>query len=549
MKKNVVIGFFGSQLDRGWADRRWERWRPSLSLCAQEDFPVHQLHLMVTSEAHLPWTKPLLADIAEKSPHTEVIIHQVPMDDPWDFEDVCSKLYDFALAFQFDEERFDYFVHLATGTHEGKIALYRLAESRHFPAKMVDTLKCEKPGVEPWRGEVRVIDINLAVYDKLFSRFKVERLATETLLKGGIATRNAGYNQTITRIEKVALRSDAPIMFMGETGTGKSMLAQRFYDLLFRLKKVEGHFISVNCANLDVSRAESELFGHKKGSFTGAVSDHDGYLAAADGGILFLDEIGHLSLEVQAKLLHALQDKMFIPVGGDPRKRVRSNFRLIVGTNRNLRKEVEEGRFMDDLYARIDVWQFTLPTLAQRWEDIEPNLEYELELAGKRHDCLASFSPLAREQYLAFAIKAPWPGNFRDLAASVDRMVAMSESGRILPADVEEEIERLVARWPRTASVVPSAPARGAALPVTVGQGNLVEQVLPGAEMDIVERAQMEVVLQVVRDTKSMAEAGRQLFAVSRAQRKSVNDTARVRAALLAHGLEYATVKQRLAAA
>lgn len=554
MKQNVVIGFFGSERDKGWSPNRWSRWRPSLSLCVQPQFRVHQLHLMVTSEKHLSWTEPLINDIAEKSPGTQVIVHLVEMDDPFDFGEVVAKLYDFALTLTFDESKYDYFVHLATGTHEAKIALYRLAESRHFPARMVDTLKREHSDVEIWRGDLRIIDINLAVYDKLFSRFKVERLAVESLLKGGIVTRNEEYNQKIDRIEKITMRSDATLLLMGETGTGKSMLAQRIADRLARAKKVTGHFIPVNCANLDATRAESELFGHRRGSFTGAVSDHDGYLTAADGGILFLDEISHLSLEVQAKLLHALQYKTYVPVGGDPRKPVKSDFRLIVGTNRNLRREVEEGRFMEDLYARIDVWQITLPALAERWEDIEPNLEYELELAGERHQCLASFSPLAREKYLSFAIKAPWPGNFRDLAASVDRMVTLSEAGRILPADVDEEIERLKERWPRREARTGTGAGAGeknadvAARPHYLLSEGLVDRVRPGLDIDVVDRAQLEVVLQAIRDTKSMAEAGRQLFAVSRAQRKSVNDTARVRAVLLAHGLSYAEIKQRLSA-
>ena len=548
MKKNVVIGFFGSQKDRGAKPSRWERWRPTLSLCAQPDFPVHQLHLILTNDAHRSLTTTLLADIALKSPHTEVIMHSLPMVDPWDFEEVAATLYDFAQTFEFDVVRNDYFVHLSTGTHEAQYILGRLAESRHIPAKMVDSLQGRNPDIEPWRGEVRFIDPNLAIYDKLFSRFKIERLGTESLLKGGIPTRNAEFNDTITRVEKVALRSDAAVLLMGKTGTGKSILAKRIFELRQRRHLVTGAFVDVNCATLDREMANSVLFGHKKGSFTGAVSDHEGLLKAADKGILFLDEIGHLPLEVQAKLLNALETKASRPLGG--KELVHSDFMLIAGTNRDLRVEVEEGRFLEDLYARIDVWQFKLPTLAERWEDIEPNLEFELELAGAKRQCFPSFSPAAKEKFLAFAIKAPWPGNFRDLSASVDRMVTMADGGRIQPNDVDDEIARLLARWPRMGGAPCAEQEKAGTAPMALGEPHgLVAKVLPGVEMDVFEQAQLEAVLRAVRETSSMAEAGRRLFAVSRTERKSVNDTARVRAALASRGLDYHAVKAKLLAA
>ena len=140
---------------------------------------------------------------------------------------------------------------------------------------------------------------------------------------------------------------------------------------------MEGPFVEVNCATLRGDAAMSALFGHVKGAFTGAIRDRPGLLRAADGGLLFLDEVGELGPDEQAMLLRALEEKRFLPVGAD--KEVKSDFQLIAGTNRDLSDAVRQGRFREDLLARINLWTFQLPALRERREDIEPNLDYELE--------------------------------------------------------------------------------------------------------------------------------------------------------------------------
>src|SRR5262249_29220012 len=145
---------------------------------------------------------------------------------------------------------------------------------------------------------------------------------------------------------------------------------------------VKGEFVDVNCATVRGDGAMSALFGHTKGAFTGALKDRAGLLRAADGGILFLDEIGELGLDEQAMLLRAVEEKSFLPLGSD--RESRSEFQLIAGTNRDLLASVREGRFREDLLARINLWTFSLPGLASRREDVEPNLQFELDQYARK---------------------------------------------------------------------------------------------------------------------------------------------------------------------
>src|ERR1700684_4067961 len=199
---------------------------------------------------------------------------------------------------------------------------------------------------------------------------------------------------------------------MGPTGAGKSRLARRIYELKKVRHAVKGEFVDVNCATLRGDGAMSALFGHTKGAFTGALKDRPGLLRTADAGVLFLDEIGELGGDEQAMLLRALEEKTFLPLGSD--REAHSDFPLIVGTNRNLLSAVREGRFREDLLARINLWTFTLPGLRSRSEDIEPNLQFELDQFAQRTSHRVTFSKEARRQFLDFALSssAKWTGNF-----------------------------------------------------------------------------------------------------------------------------------------
>src|SRR4030095_5687640 len=154
------------------------------------------------------------------------------------------------------------------------------------------------------------------------------------------------------------------------------------YELKRARHQVEGGFVEVNCATIRGDAAMSALFGHVKGAFTGAINSRPGLLRAADGGILFLDEIGELGPDEQAMLLRALEEKVFLPMGSD--REVKGDFQLVAGTNRDLVALVRAGKFREDLLARINLWTFHLPGLRDRPEDIEPNLNYELEQYARR---------------------------------------------------------------------------------------------------------------------------------------------------------------------
>src|SRR6185369_15792276 len=203
-----------------------------------------------------------------------------------------------------------------------------------------------------------------------------------SFLKSGIDTRNQPFNALIDRIEQVAMNSADPLLLMGPTGAGKSQLARRIYELKKARHQVKGDFVEVNCATIRGDGAMSALFGHVKGAFTGAVQPRAGHLRAANEGVLLLDEIGTLGLDEQAMLLRALEEKRFYPMGGD--REVRSEFQLVAGTNCDLQLAVRDGRFREDLLARINLWTFRLPSLRERVEDIAPNLEYELEQFTRR---------------------------------------------------------------------------------------------------------------------------------------------------------------------
>lgn len=528
MKKTVVISLLGTTLDAaGKTPSRWERWRPTVSLCQHEDLVVHRLELLYQAR-YQSLAELLVQDIALVSPETEVGHQRVEFRNPWDFEEVYAALHELARTYPFDMDREEYLIHITTGTHVAQICLFLLTEARYLPGKLIQTSPPGRSDSGP--GMYRIIDLDLSKYDRLASRFQREQEETARYLKSGIETRNSTFNRMIERIETVAIRSREPILLMGPTGAGKSHLAKRIYEIKRQRRLVAGGFVEVNCATLRGDGAMSTLFGHVKGSFTGALRDRDGLLRSAHHGVLFLDEIGELGADEQAMLLRALEEKRFFPVGADVE--VESDFQLIAGTNRDLREDVQAGRFRADLLARINLWTFMLPGLRERREDIEPNLDYELERYERTNGSRVSFSQEARQAYLAYALAptAEWRGNFRDLNASITRMATLAPGGRITEEIVREEIERLRSLW--------QAPA---------AQDGLVEADLILAARDLdrldrFERVQLRDVIDVCLRSRSLSDAGRELFAVSRLGKSSSNDADRLRKYLARFGLTWKDV-------
>lgn len=528
MKPLTVIGFLGSTLDASkFGPARWSKWRPSVALAMHDDLRVDRF-LMLYGTPHVRLAEYVAADIASVSPETRVDLQLLDLDDPWDFEEVYTKLLDFAQGQAFNPETEDYLIHITTGTHVAQICLFLLTEARFLPGKLLQTQPARHvDGSAP--GRWTTIDLDLSRYDSIATRFAVAQHESRSHLKSGIATRNAAFNRMIDEIELVASRSRAPMLLMGPTGAGKSQLARRIHELRRAQHKVAGPFVEVNCATLKGDGAMSALFGHKKGAFTGAVSDRPGLLKAADNGILFLDEIAELGLDEQAMILRAIEDRRFLAVGAD--RESESDFQLIAGTNCDLGGAVGQGRFRDDLYARLNLWTFTLPGLAARREDIEPNLDYELERFAAREGERVSFNSEARQRYLSFATseKASWPGNFRDLAASVTRMATLALSGRVDVASVNAEIGRLQDLW------------SGQAIETDDGLAALMGPEALTA-VDPFDRVQLAETVRVCRQSRSLSDAGRTLFAASRQRRSSANDADRLRKYLARFDLDWVTV-------
>ncbi|MBI3680131.1 MAG: sigma-54-dependent Fis family transcriptional regulator [Acidobacteria bacterium] len=231
--------------------------------------------------------------------------------------------------------------------------------------------------------------------------------------------------QLLRLIDKLG-SSRWPVLILGETGTGKEVVAKIIHNM-----SLFGPFVTIDCSSLVGTIMESELFGHTKGAFTGAVANKAGLIEAADGGTAFFDEIGELPLDLQAKLLRVLQEKEFRPVGSlQPR---RSEFRVIAATNRDLAKEVERGAFRRDLYYRLNVVALRLAPLRERKEDIPMLVDHFLGMYGNGHR-------LAQET-LDVLISYDWPGNVRELENSLQHMVALHTGPLLTVADLPSSLQ------------------------------------------------------------------------------------------------------------
>lgn len=557
----VVIGMLGTSLDRRWGPRRWSQWRPTVSLFRHHDLPIARLEL-IYGAADQNLADQIADDVRLVSPATEVRLHTMEFDDPWDFQEVYGNLHDFATRYPFDLDRESYLFHITTGTHVVQICTFLLTETRHFPGRLVQTAPAKTSDqINP--GRYAIIDLDLSKYDRIAQRFASEQRTSTEFLKAGIKTRNAAFNRMISEIEHVAAHSKAPMLLTGPTGAGKSSLARRIFELKKQRRQVSGRFVEVNCATIRGDAAMSTLFGHKRGAFTGAAAERAGLLREADKGALFLDEIGELGLDEQAMLLRAIEEKRFFPLGAD--REVESEFQLICGTNRDLAEAVRERTFREDLLARICLWSFDLPGLAARREDIEPNVQYELAQLTAATGLTYRFNREALERFLQFARAddSAWNGNFRDLNAAIARMATMAPSGRITTEVVDGEIERLRRGWRaaagagsagfgpvdalswRAGSVGFNSPRGAAGIASPTQFGDMTHDDLNAllgdraARLDEFDRVQLAHVVAVCRTSPTLSAAGRRLFAASRARRKSTNDADRLRKYLDRFGLSW----------
>ena len=289
---------------------------------------------------------------------------------------------------------------------------------------------------------------------------EVKRLEQDLNIESDLLGESAQMTELRRRIARVA-PSDTTVLVLGESGTGKELVARAVHRNSLRALKP---FVAISCAALPETLLESELFGHEKGAFTGAFAQKTGKLEAAKGGTVFLDEIGEVPLQMQAKLLRVLQQREVERVGG--MRSIPLDFRLIAATNRNLEEAVRGGTFRQDLFYRLNVVTLQTPALRSRCEDILPLAQHFLarygEKCGRKVACI---SPEARTLLRAYA----WPGNVRELENAIERAVVLGSSNMILAEDLPEALGE-------------------AQLPAESGCG-LLHEAVNGAKRAVVQRA------------------------------------------------------------
>ena len=287
--------------------------------------------------------------------------------------------------------------------------------------------------LKPWENEKLIATLKSAYRLRKSNREITELKGKEQSLKRElnrgeqlIIGKSAAMKQVMNLVNKVAA-TDANVLITGENGTGKGLIAKEIHRLSLRKNEL---FVLADLASLAETLFESELFGHKKGSYTGATEDRIGKFVLANKGTLFLDEIGNIPLHLQAKLLTVLQSRNVIPVGYD--KEVPTDIRLISATNKNVHQMVNEGQFRQDLLYRLNTIEIHLPSLHERVEDIEDLAFYYVEVYGKKYgkpQMKISSAAISKLQSL------PWPGNIRELQHAIEKAVILADSTELRPID------------------------------------------------------------------------------------------------------------------
>ena len=250
----------------------------------------------------------------------------------------------------------------------------------------------------------------------------LEEEGTEAKAFGDLVGQSAALRRIESQIDVVA-PTEASVLILGETGTGKELVAHEIHR---RSARKEGPLVRVNCASIPRELFESEFFGHVKGAFTGAVRDRAGRFETAEGGTIFLDEVGEIPLDIQNKLLRVLQEKRYERVGGDVTRR--ANVRIVAATNRDLKKAVAAGRFREDLYYRLNVFPIRVPPLRERMDDIPLLAKHFVELSTRELKCA---KPRLTRAAVAKLQNYDWPGNVRELCNLIERAVILARGGAL----------------------------------------------------------------------------------------------------------------------
>lgn len=288
--------------------------------------------------------------------------------------------------------------------------------------------------------------------------------------------------QNVMSLAKRVAKTTSSVLIEGESGTGKELIARYIHVESLRSAKP---FVSLNCGALTETLLESELFGHERGAFTGAVVTKEGLAESAHGGTLFLDEVGEMSAGLQAKLLRFLQEGEFYRVGST--KPIRVDVRILAATNRSLIKEIQGGRFREDLYYRLNVMHLRMPALRERAEDVPTLIRYFFESEGAAHIKVSPEATLLLQKY-------PWPGNIRELRNVVERLRIFADTGEINVADLPENVQKGASAMASDVATITAAE--------TAHMGASGPQVLP---LDDLERIHLLKTLELFGNNKTKA--------------------------------------------
>ena len=360
----------------------------------------------------------------------------VPIYDPGGYREIYRHLKTVSQDILQKTPKAERFVSVASGTPQMHAIWLCLAASGDFPAKIINV---RAPRYASLAKPVLSKEISVSVAKKTWDAKEKRPVASNPLVSEPLPTflddaaREIGcvgdhsrYRKTLD-IAATLAQHTTPILLQGETGTGKDLMARLIHRLSERYDK---SFITVNCATLPEPLVESILFGHEKGAFTGAITRQLGKFIHANEGTLFLDELGELSLTIQAKLLRVIEDGVVDPLG--PHKPVKVNVRIIASTNRDLQQEVIRGNFREDLYFRLCVGEIRLPPLRERRSDIT---KIAIHLLDRINGSLKDQKRLSRKS-LEHLQRQAWPGNVRDLQNVIERAAMLSKNQVLEPSDL-----------------------------------------------------------------------------------------------------------------
>ena len=373
-------------------------------------------------------------EIASRYPGTEVTVMDVPLQDPTNYSSIIGYVRKHFKTIQQHCPEAEYFIGIASGTPQIHACWLMLVVSGEIPGTILQTTP---PQFVKEGGKLtKEVDLSGRQFPKIVIRADVQRIkeggdpVQEARSEIGIIGDDPAFEKALHEAAVYAGYDDIHMLLLGETGTGKECFTQLVHRLSGRSR---GPLITVNCSSIPSELVESHLFGHKKGSFTGANSDQEGKFKAADGGILFLDELGELPLSAQAKLLRALEYSEIEPVGQN--KPIKVNVRVIAATNRNVREMISKEQFREDLYQRFGA-TVTIPPLRQRRTDIPALALFLIEQWNKRHRKQCSLTGKA----LTCLARQPWVGNVRELRRVITQSAMLSDKVSIGEEDLRFEI-------------------------------------------------------------------------------------------------------------